>query len=136
MVGLSCEVSKNVDLETNRRPGCRNGRRAQLEERLIAGEAWETGDWIVADEIGRVLRPDHVADLFRRIADTAGLPPLTIRQLRHSHATALLAAGVPPKVVQERLGHSSIAITMNVYSAVLPGMQRDAVEKLAAIIGG
>jgi integrase len=39
-------------------------------------------------------------------------------------------------VVQERLGHSSIAITMNVYSAVLPGMQRDAVEKLAAIIGG
>ena len=111
--------------------------RAQLEERLIAGEAWETGDRIVADEIGRVLRPDHVADLFRRIADTVGLPPLTIRQKpRHSHATALLAAGVPPKVVQERLGHSSIAITMNVYSAVLPGMQRDAVEKLAAIIGG
>jgi integrase len=76
-----------------------------------------------------------VGDRFRRIADAAQLPALTIRQLRHSHATALLAAGMPPKVVQERLGHASISITMNIYSAVLPGMQWDAVEKLAAIIG-
>ncbi len=102
---------------------------------MIAGPAWEAGEWIVSDELGRLLRPDRVADRFQKIADTAGLPRITIRQLRHSHATALLAAGVPPKVVQERLGHSSIAITMNVYSAVLPGMQRDAVEKLAAIMG-
>ena len=126
---------RTVDLDEGTVTGLRDWRKVQLEERLIAGPAWGSGDWLVTDEIGGCLRPDYVGDLFRRIADRAGLPALTIRELRHSHATALLAAGVPPKVVQERLGHSSIAITMNVYSAVLPGMQRDAVEKLAAIIG-
>jgi integrase len=63
------------------------------------------------------------------------LPPLPFHGLRHSHATALLRAGVPAKVVQERLGHSSISVTMDVYTAVLPGMQREAVERLAALGG-
>lgn len=72
---------------------------------MVAGPAWRGGDWLVAEEIGGRLRPDQVGDLFRRIADNMELPPLTIRQLRQSHATALLAAGVPTKVVQERLGH-------------------------------
>ncbi len=58
---------------------------------------------------------------------------ITIRQLRHSHATALLTAGVSPKVVQERLGHKSISVTMDVYSAVLPNMQREAVDRLAQV---
>ena len=65
------------------------------------------------------------------LSGAAGLRTITIRQLRHSHATALLAAGESPKVVQERLGHSSISVTLDVYSAVLPNMQRDAVERLA-----
>jgi site-specific recombinase XerD len=47
----------------------------------------------------------------------------------------LLLAGVHPKVVQERLGYSSISVTMDIYSSVLPGMQREAVEKLAAMVG-
>ncbi len=59
---------------------------------------------------------------------------ITFRQLRHSHATALLRAGVHPKVVQERLGHSSIRVTLDVYSAVLPNMQREAIELLAQSI--
>ena len=63
------------------------------------------------------------------------LRPIAMRQLRHSHATALLAAGEHPKIVQERLGHSSISITLDTYSAVLPNMQRDAVERLALTMG-
>jgi integrase len=87
---------------------------------------------VVADELGTPLRPDHLGKRFQAVAAAADLPSITIRQLRHSHATALLAAGVAPKVVQERLGHSSIKTTMDIYSAVLPGMQRDAVERLAS----
>lgn len=83
-----------VDLETDRRPrdgpstsmpgvsALREWRLAQLEELLRAGEAWGSGDWIVTDVIGRLLPPDRVGDLFRRIADTAGLPALTIRLAR------------------------------------------------------
>ncbi|MGI8516939.1 MAG: tyrosine-type recombinase/integrase [Acidimicrobiia bacterium] len=59
-----------------------------------------------------------------------------MRQLRHSHATALLAAGEHPKIEQERLGHSSISITLDTYSAVLPNMQREAVERLAQMMEG
>ncbi|MDH3262314.1 MAG: tyrosine-type recombinase/integrase [Acidimicrobiia bacterium] len=57
-----------------------------------------------------------------------------MRQLRHSHATALLRAGVHPKIVQERLGHASIGVTLDIYSSVLPTMQREAVERLVALI--
>jgi len=56
--------------------------------------------------------------------------------LRHSHASHLLAANVHPKIVQERFGHSSIAITMDIYSHVLPDMQRGAASKLDAFVGG
>ena len=58
------------------------------------------------------------------------LPQFTLKTLRHSHATQLLAEGVNPKIVQERLGHSDIAVTMNTYSHVTPTMQREAIEKL------
>ena len=74
----------------------------------------------------------------RRFSNVAGngLHPIAMRQLRHRHATALLKAGEHPKVVPERLGHQSVSITLDIYSAILPNMQRDAVERLAAIMGG
>ena len=62
------------------------------------------------------------------------LPRIRLHDLRHSHATHLLAAGVHPKIAQERLGHSSISITLDTYSHVLPGMQDDAVAKVDAAI--
>ena len=60
------------------------------------------------------------------------LPQIRLHDLRHSHATHLLAAGVHPKIAQERLGHSSVGITLDMYSHVLPGMQEDAVAKVDA----
>ena len=62
------------------------------------------------------------------------LPLIRLHDLRHSHATHLLAAGVHPKIAQERLGHSSVGITLDTYSHVLPGMQDDAVTKVDAAI--
>jgi integrase len=66
----------------------------------------------------------------------AGLPWIGLHGLRHTHATMALQAGVPAKVVQERLGHSSVKITLDTYSHVLPNMQRDAAERVAELIFG
>lgn len=66
---------------------------------------------------------------WRSLAKKAGFDT-RLHDLRHSHATQLLCQGVHPKVVSERLGHSTITLTMDVYSHVLPGMQEDAATKL------
>lgn len=122
---------RTVELDSDTAQGLRAWRKQQMEERLRAGEAWQVGQWVVTDELGVPINPEWLSDLFLRRAELAGLPRITLRQLRHSHATALLQAGVHPKVVQERLGHSSIRVTLDVYSSVLPNMQREAVELLA-----
>jgi integrase len=82
------------------------------------------------------LSPAAVTDRFwRRIRRVRGqltdLPPMTLKGLRHTHATLLLELGIHPKVVQERLGHSAVSTTINIYSHVTPTMQRDAVSRLA-----
>jgi integrase len=105
-----------------------------MEEGLRAGTAWSAGALVFADELGAPWRPDVLTRTFIRTAKAAGLPVTDVKGLRHAHATALLRAGAHPKVVQERLGHSSIAVTMDIYSSVLPGMQREAVERLAAVM--
>ncbi|MFC1967631.1 site-specific integrase [Chloroflexota bacterium] len=66
---------------------------------------------------------------FRRIIKRAGLRSIRIHDLRHTHATLMLRAGIHPKVVSERLGHANIGITLDIYSHVLPGMQEVAAEK-------
>ena len=66
----------------------------------------------------------------------AGLPWIKLHGLRHTHATLMLEAGVHIKVVQERLGHSSIAITGDVYAHVTPGMQDEAAARVAAVVDG
>ncbi len=63
------------------------------------------------------------------------LPPIRLYDLRHTTATLLLSDGVSPKVVAERLGHSSIVITLDTYSHVLPTMQDDATERMARMMG-
>ncbi|WP_403023155.1 tyrosine-type recombinase/integrase [Salinibacterium sp. GXW1014] len=90
---------------------------------------------------GRLRDPNAVTALWTRRVQWAreqlgdhALKPLTIKGLRHTHATLLLELGVHPKVVQERLGHSNISTTMNIYSHVTPTMQRDAVARLAQML--
>ena len=71
---------------------------------------------------------------FRRHVRRAGLPPIRLHDVRHTYATAALAAGVPVKVVSERLGHATTAITENLYMHVLPGMDRTAADLVAGLI--
>ena len=65
-----------------------------------------------------------------------GLPKVRLHDLRHTHATLALEAGIHPKVVQERLGHATIAITLDTYSHAIPAMQEDAAAKIAALLDG
>ena len=75
---------------------------------------------------GRCLDPEDVTRAFRAIMRPMGLSGVRLHDLRHTHASLMLSANVHPKVVSERLGHASVTITMDIYSHVLPGIERDA----------
>ena len=81
-------------------------------------------------EDGSALHPDYLSRRFRALVKKAGVPMIRLHDVHHTCATLLLAAGVPVKVVSERLGHSNPAFTMTVYQAVLPGMSRDAAQSV------
>ncbi len=101
----------------------------QLEWRLKAGAAWQEHDLVFCGLHGNYLNPRYILKMFARVLKEAGLPHLRFHDLRHSAATILLSMGVHPKVVQEILGHSTISMTMDTYSHVLPSIQKDAMEK-------
>jgi integrase len=111
-------------------------RAAQLEDRMRAGEMWTDTGRVFTREDGTDLRPGNVSQAFDRRAKAAPVPTLRLHDLRHTHATLALAAGVHPKVVQERLGHASIEITMDLYSHVVAGVQEEAAAKVAALVFG
>jgi integrase len=111
-------------------------RSAQLEDRMRAGEMWIDTGRVFTREDGSDLRPGSVSGAFDRRAKAAPVPTLRLHDLRHTHATLMLAAGVHPKVVQERLGHSSIEVTMDLYSHVTPGMQEDAAARVGELVLG
>jgi len=111
-------------------------RRRQLEERLAAGPGWADSEYVIVDEVGRPYHPQRLRLLFERACREAEVPPIRLHDLRHTMATTALRAGIHPKVVQERLGHSSIALTLDTYSHVTPTLQRAAAETLGELFSG
>jgi integrase len=99
---------------------------AQNQLRLRAGPAWREGEFVFTRPDGRPLEGGRVTELFKRDLAAAGLPMIKYHSLRHTAATLLLQAGTHPKVVQEMLGHATIALTMDIYSHVLPHMHQAA----------
>ncbi|OAI43522.1 hypothetical protein AYO38_02650 [bacterium SCGC AG-212-C10] len=109
-------------------------RTAQLEERL-ASPVWEDPNLVFTTSIGTLVDGRNFLRQFKAHAKAAGMPAtFTIHSLRHSAATLMLALGVQPKVVQEMLGHSRIAVTMDLYSHVLPHLQDEAAAKMGALL--
>ncbi|MBA2364304.1 MAG: site-specific integrase, partial [Chloroflexia bacterium] len=103
----------------------------QLQERRLAGSLWTDLDLVFTTHLGVPLEAHRLtAKHFKSLLRRADLPDIRFHDLRHTAATLLLGQGVNPKVVQERLGHSSIKMTMDIYSHVLPNMQADAAGKL------
>ena len=101
----------------------------QLEPRLKAGDGWHDHDLVFCNIYGDYLHPDRMVERFQQLLKEAGLPHLRFHDLRHSAATILLSMGVHAKVVQELLGHSNISMIMDIYSHVLPSLQKDAMDK-------
>jgi len=110
-------------------------RRKQNERRLKLGSKWTDHDLVFPSDLGTPLSVRNFDRRhFKEVLIAAGLPDIRLYDLRHTCATLLLAAGENPKVVSERLGHSSIVLTLDCYSHVLPTMQDAATQKLAAIL--
>jgi integrase len=85
---------------------------------------------------GSAIHPQTLSYLFEKRVQRAGLPMVRLHELRHSFASAALAAGEPPKVVQERLGHSTTTVTLDVYSHVTREVEEAAAHRIAASILG
>lgn len=105
-------------------------REQQVQLRLRAGDKWHEQGLVFCNKFGGVLLVEVVMKQFHALLKKAGLPKMRFHDLRHTMATILLESDVHPKKVQERLGHSSIAITMDVYSHVLPSIYQDVARKL------
>lgn len=95
-----------------------------------AASQWREKNLVFSNTVGNFINPDHLLTRFRRVLVQADLPMMRFHDLRHSAATILLVLGVHPKVVQELLGHSTIAMTMDTYSHLLPSMQKEAMGKM------
>ena len=112
-------------------------REHQEELRAAARGGW-VAQWplVFTTMAGRSLSPDHVTNEFVSIVRVLPIPRIRLHDLRHTHATLLLEAGVPVKVVSERLGHANIQLTLDTYAHVLPAMDEDAVRRFAAHVWG
>lgn len=110
-------------------------RMRQAEARATMGDRWQEHELIFPNIYGSFFSPTHVWTLFKKLLQVAGLPAVRFHDLRHSAATVLLAAGVDLRVVSELLGHSSVAITADIYGHVLPEMRREVVKKVDDLYG-
>lgn len=109
-------------------------RMKQAQMRNKAGDAWMETGYVFTTRSGRPIEPRNVYRSFTRVAKDAGLRVIRLHDARHGTATLLTAAGVPPRVVMEILGHSQIAVTMNVYAHVVQDTQREAIGHMDRLL--
>jgi integrase len=108
----------------------------QAEERLLLGSAYEDPELVFCWPDGRPINPRHLNTHFDKILKRAGLPPVRLHDLRHTFATLMLELGESPKTVQAMLGHSSVAITLDIYSHVSLELEKKAASRLNAALTG
>jgi integrase len=129
---------RRIEIGPETAAALRRQRRWVLEQRLAWGPAWRGDEWdlVFPREDGSPQHPNSVRYAFRALCRRAGLaePLPRIHDLRHAHATHLLAAGVPPHVVARRLGHGDVATTLRIYAHALPPQERDAAAKADALL--
>jgi integrase len=126
---------RTIDLDPRTVAVLRAWRRTQLEQTLSTGRRKDDG-FVFTRPDGEPIHPDFFSQSWDRLVRASEFRRIRLHDLRHTHATILLKAGVPVKVVSERLGHSSPAFTMTVYQHVLPGMQADAAAAFSTAVFG
>ena len=128
--------ARTVALDPRTLAALRTAKAQQAQDRLRAGGSYTDLGLVFAHPDGAPLHPDTTSRAFIRRTKQLGLPPIRLHDLRHTWATLALETGIHPKVVQERLGHSNVSITLNIYSHVSPAMQTDAADRVANLILG
>ena len=109
-------------------------RERQDQEKDERGDDYEDHDLVVAKESGEPIHPHTFSQSFERLIEKANLRTIRLHDLRPPHATLALKAGVPVKVISERLGHESPAFTLKQYAHVIPGMQAEAAAQVANLV--
>ncbi len=107
----------------------------QRKERMALGPDWTDSGYVFVDEAGVEIHPQRFTKLFDEVLKRTGAPKIRLHDLRHTMASRALEAGVHPKVVQEQLGHSAIAVTLDTYSHVPQAVRRDSADKIAGLFG-
>ena len=106
-------------------------REQQRGDAVLLGRGWTNTGLVFSRADGSAWHPEYISRHFETLVQRAGIPKIRLHDLRHTHASMALASGVHLKVMQERLGHSSISVTADLYSHVAPGLQRDAANQIA-----
>jgi integrase len=106
----------------------------QLDEQTDWDDAWVDSGLVFTLENGEALDPESVSRYWRLAVKNSMLPQIRLHDLRHTHATLALQAGIHPKVVSERLGHATISITLDTYSHAIPAMQEEAAALIAGLV--
>jgi integrase len=127
---------RSIALDQRTVGALRSHRQRQDAEKVTIGAGYRDADFVFARPDGAPTHPDYFSQAFDRIVTRLGLPKIRLHDLRHSHATLGLAAGVPPKVMSDRLGHSTVSFTQDVYMHAIPSLEVDAAVKIADLIFG
>ena len=125
-----------IDLDEGTMIELREHRERQRCERDEWGVDYFDNDLVFCKQNGEPLHPQTLTQAFDRLVGKMDLPRIRLHDLRHTHATIALNAGITPKVISERLGHESPAFTVKQYAHVIPGMQADAASKIAHLVIG
>jgi len=111
-------------------------RRTQTEERLLLGAGWRDTGYVFTNELGEPPYPGQFTKWWNTAVKAAGVPRIRLHDARHTSATLLLRAGVPVKVVSQRIGHADVAVTMRIYQHVTAQDDRAAADALGQVLGG
>jgi integrase len=127
---------RSIALDPRTVAALRAWRTAQVAERLAWGPSWTDSGLVFTREDGSLIHPHRLSTWFSRLVKAAGLPPIRFHDLRHTHASLALAAGVSTKVVSERLGHATSSFTADTYMHVTPALEEQAAATIARLVFG
>lgn len=110
-------------------------RKRQAEEQLSFGPGYAESDLVFRSQDGTPMIPHLFTLAFQKVVNNAKLPAVRLHDLRHTHVALLARAGIPAKVIQERVGHHSAGFTLDNYGGTFPAQHQEAAERFAALVG-
>lgn len=125
---------RSIAIDSTTAKALRDHRKRQQSERKAMGEGFKDQDLVFCRPDGSPIHPDYFSQTFDRTVARVGLRRIRLHDLRHTHATLGLAAGVPAKVMSDRLGHATVAFTQDVYMHAIPQLEADAADQIADLI--